>query len=82
MFSKCCNSRIKLWRNKKNPQRIIKIKAFITKYNWKGINYLLEIVDWKNIEENNVTIALNIFYAKQEKIESAYVSKHNSNHEK
>ena len=36
----------------------------------------------KKIEKNNVTIALNVLYAKKEKIYPAYVSKHNSNHEK
>ena len=33
-------------------------------------------------EKNNVTIALNVLYAKQEKIYPAYVSKHNANLEK
>ena len=36
----------------------------------------------KKIEKNNVTIALNVLYAKKEKIYHAYISKHNSNHEK
>ena len=31
---------------------------------------------------NNVTIALNVLYPKKEKIYPAYVSKHNSDHEK
>ena len=33
-------------------------------------------------EKNNVTIALNVLYAKKEKIYPAYVSKHNSNIER
>ena len=33
-------------------------------------------------EKNNVTIALNVLYAKKEKIYPAYVSKHKSNCEK
>ena len=37
--------------------------------------------DGKNFEKNNVAIALNVLYAKKEKIYPAYVSKHNSNHE-
>ena len=36
----------------------------------------------KKNEKNNVTIALNVLYAKKEKIYPAYVSKHNSNCEK
>ena len=36
----------------------------------------------KKNEENNVTIALNILYAKKVKIYPAYVSRNNSNHKK
>ena len=36
----------------------------------------------KNIEKNNITIALNVLYGKKEKLYPAYVSKHNSNREK
>ena len=46
------------------------------------INVPSENNDWKKFVKNNVTIALNIFYAKKEKIYPAYVSKHNSNCEK
>ena len=35
----------------------------------------------KNVK-NNLTITLNVLYAKKEKICPAYVSKHNSNREK
>ena len=34
----------------------------------------------KKFEKNNVTISLNVLYAKKEKIYPAYVSKNNSNH--
>ena len=66
----------------KNRERIKKIKPFINKYNWEEINFPSEKDDWKNIEKNNVTIALNVLYAKKEKICPAYVSKYNSNREK
>ena len=36
----------------------------------------------KKNEKNNVTIALNILYAKKGKIYPAYVSRNNSNHKK
>ena len=52
---------------RKDPQRITKIKPFINKYNWQGINYPSEKDDSKTIGKNNVTITLNIFYAKKEK---------------
>ena len=36
----------------------------------------------KKNEKNNVTTALNVLYAKKEKIYPVYASKHNSNNEK
>ena len=61
-------------------QRITKIKPFIDKYNWEGINYLSEkYLIGKNLY---VLIEKNILYAKKEKIYPACVSKHNSNLEK
>ena len=62
---------------KKDSQRRTIIQPFINKYKLVGINVLSEKNDWKKFEENNVTIALDVLYAK--KIYPAYVSKHNSN---
>ena len=42
----------------------------------------MEKYDWKKFEENNQTIALNVLYAKKERLYHAYVSKNNSNREK
>ena len=42
---------------KKDPQRTLKIKAFIDKYNWKGIEFPSYSKDWKKFEESNQTIA-------------------------
>ena len=61
---------------------MIKIKPFINKYNWKGLNIPSEKDVRKKSEKDNVTIALNILYAKEEKVYPAYVSKYNSNREK
>ena len=63
----------------KHDGRITKIKTFISKYKWEGINFPSEKDDWKKIEKNNETIALNVLYAKKEKICPVYVSKNNSN---
>ena len=41
------------------------------------IIFLLEKDDWKKVEKNNRTIALNVLYDKKEKIYPAYFSKHN-----
>ena len=51
----------------KHSERIIKIKSFINKYNWEGINFPSEKDDSKKIEKNNVATALNVLYAKKEK---------------
>ena len=51
----------------KHSQRISKIKPFINKYNWKEKNFPSEKDDWKKIEKNNVTFALNVLYAKKKK---------------
>ena len=60
---------------KKDPQRIAKIKPFVNKYNWKGINFPSEKDDWKKFEKNNVTIALNVLYAKKEKTYPGWCTK-------
>ena len=41
------------------------------------MNFLSEKDYWKNFEKNNIAIALNVLYAKKEKIYPAYVSKYN-----
>ena len=51
----------------------------MNRYNWKGINVPSEKDDSKKFEKYNVTIVLNVLYAKKEKINPAYISKHNSN---
>ena len=61
---------------KKDPQRITRIKLFINKFNWEGIHFPSEKDDWKIFQKNNVTIVLNVLYAKKEKIYPALVSKH------
>ena len=45
----------------RNPQRITKIKPFIDTYNWNDIKFPSHSNDWKKFEQNNRTIALNIF---------------------
>ena len=56
----------------KHPERIAKIKPFINKYIWEKINFPSEKDDWEKIEKNNITIDLNVLYAKKEKIDPAY----------
>ena len=54
-------------KKRKNSERITKIKAFINKYKWEGVNFQSEKDDWKEFEKNNTTISLNSLYAKKKK---------------
>ena len=60
-----------------NPQRISKIKPFINTYNWKDIKFPSHSNDRKKFEQNNKTIALNIFFVpyNTKKIRPAYIPK-------
>ena len=66
----------------KDPQRISKIKPYINKYNWKGVEFPAGSKEWQKFERNNNTIALNILYVKQKKICVVYRSKHNNKRKK
>ena len=44
-----------------HPERISKIKPFLSQYNWKGIDFPPTNKDWRKLELNN-NIALNILY--------------------
>ena len=63
----------------KDPQRVSKIKPFINQYNRNDIHFPSTGKDWKKIELNNESIALNILYVPHNtgKIHLAYKSKHN-----
>ena len=66
---------------KNDPERLTKIKTFISQYNWKEIKFPLHRKDWKIFDSNNKAIDLNILYIpyNTEKIRHAYKSKHNLN---
>ena len=46
----------------KDPQRISKLKPYINKYNWEGINFPAASKEWQKFERNNDTSALNVLY--------------------
>ena len=54
------------------------MEPFIDQYNWKGIYFPAGIKFWKNFEQNNKTIALNVLYAPHnaKTINLAYKSKY------
>ena len=51
----------------KHSGKITKIKPFINKYIWEGINFPPEKDDWKKFEKSNLTIVLNVLCAEKEK---------------
>ena len=63
----------------RHPQRILKLKPYINKYNWEEIGFPAGPKDWKKFERNNKTIALNILFIPQntETIRVAYRSEYN-----
>ena len=67
-----------------HPERISKLKPYINKYNWEGINFPAGSKEWQKFERNNDTIALNILYVKHntKKISVVYKSKYNNKHKK
>ena len=65
---------------KKDPQRISKLKPYINKCNWKGIEFLAGPKKWIKFEKNNKTTALNILYMPRNRktISAAYRSEYNN----
>ena len=63
-----------------HPERISKLKPYINKYNWEGINFPAGSKEWQKFERNNDTIALNVLYVEQntKKISVVYKSKYNN----
>ena len=71
----------------KDPQKILKLKPCIIKYDWKGIDFPAKGIDFpagpkelKKFDRNNKTIALNISFIPHntKTARVAYRSKHNS----
>ena len=62
-----------------HPERVVKVKSFIDKYNWNDSYFPANKKDWNRFEVNNKNVALNILYVpfKTKKIEIAYKSKYN-----
>ena len=62
-----------------HPERVVKGKSFIDKYNWNDSYFPANKKDWNRFEVNNKNVALNILYVpfKTKKIEIAYKSKYN-----
>ena len=55
----------------RNPQGISKIKPYISQYNWNDVDFTAQqkdqkdremSIDWKEFEQNNKAISLNILF--------------------
>ena len=68
----------------RDPQRISKLKPYINKYNWEGIDFPAGPKDWIKFERNNKTIALNVLYIPHntKTISVAYRSEYNNKRKK
>ena len=78
-FQNALNDALDYQNIETNPQRISKIKPYISKHNWKEIEFPPGSKDRKKFEQNNKTIALNILFApyNTEIIRVAYRSEYN-----
>ena len=64
----------------KHPERISKLKPYINKYNWEGIDFRAGPKEWQKFERNNKTNALNILFIQRntKTISVAYRSEYNT----
>ena len=67
-----------------HPERISKLKSYINKYNWEGIEFPAGPKEWGKFERNNKTIALNVLYIPHntKTISVAYRSEYNNKRKK
>ena len=67
-----------------HSERIPKLKLYINKYNWEGIEFPAGPKEWQKFERNNKTIALSLLYIPHntKTIRVAYGSKHNNQRKK
>ena len=67
-----------------HPERISKLKSYINKYNWEGIEFPAGPKDWKKIEQNNKTTPLSMLFIphNKETIRVAYKSEYKNKHKK
>ena len=71
-FQNALNDALNYQSIEKDPQRISKLKPYINKYNWEGINVPAGSKEWQKFDQNNDTVALNILYAKENTKKNKY----------
>ena len=67
-----------------NPERISKLKPYINRYNWEGIEFPAGPKDWKKFERNNKANVLNTLFIPHntKTIRVAYRSEYNNKRKK
>ena len=83
-FQKALDDALNYRNIERDPQRISKLKLYINKYNWEGIEFPAGPKEWKKFERNNKAIALNILFVKHNRKTTrvAYRSEYNNKPEK
>ena len=68
----------------KHPERISKLKPYINKYNWEGIDFRAGPKELQKFEQNNKTNAPNILFIQRntKTISVAYRSEYNNKRKK
>ena len=61
-FQNTMNNALNYQSIERDPQRISKIKKYISKYNWEEIEFPAGSKDGKKFEQNNKTTALNVLF--------------------
>ena len=83
-FQNALNDALNYQTIEKHPERISKLKRYINRYNWEGIDFPAGPKEWKKFERNNKTIALNILFIPHntKTIRVAYRSEYNNKRKK
>ena len=62
-----------------HPERISKLRSYVDRYNWNGIEFPTPSNQWSRFEKQNPEIALNVLVVEGElNIRQGFISKHNS----
>ena len=83
-FQSALNHALNYQTIEKHPGRISKLKPYINRHNWEGIDFPAGPKEWKKFEQNKNTIALNILFIPHntKTIRVTYRSEHNNKRKK
>ena len=83
-FQKALDDALNYQNIETHPERISKLKPYINKYNWEGLDFPAEPNEWIKFERNDKTIALNVLYVQYntKTISVAYRSEYNNKRRK